>query len=138
MALPLNIPPVALDEPIAISLSSKESASSEVLSALVFLFAWAKMVVLSTLVFLFAWAELVVLSALVLSALVFLFAWAELVVLSGCFDVATSSFGARRARELRERVGVGGKDTDADRSRSGGAIVISLRSRARSVLQTSN
>jgi hypothetical protein len=133
MALPLNIPPVALDEPIAISLSSKESASSEVLSALVFLFAWAKMVVLSTLVFLFAWAELVV-----LSALVFLFAWAELVVLSGCFDVATSSFGARRARELRERVGVGGKDTDADRSRSGGAIVISLRSRARSVLQTSN
>jgi hypothetical protein len=133
MALPLNIPPVALDEPIAISLSSKESASSEVLSALVFLFAWAKMVVLSTLVFLFAWAELVV-----LSALVFLFAWAELVVLSGCFDVATSSFGARRARELQERVGVGGKDTDADRSRSGGAIVISLRSRARSVLQTSN
>jgi hypothetical protein len=137
MALPLNIPPVALDEPIAISLSSKESASSEVLSALVFLFAWAKMVVLSTLVFLFAWAELVVSSALVLSALVFLFAWAEL-VLSGCFDVATSSFGARRARELQERVGVGGKDTDADRSRSGGAIVISLRSRARSVLQTSN
>jgi hypothetical protein len=133
MALPLNIPPVALDEPITISLSSKESVSSEVLSTLVFLFAWAKMVVLSMLVFLFVWAELVV-----LSVLVFLFAWAELVVLSGCFDMATSSFGARCARELWERVGVGGKDMDADWSRSGGAIVISLRSRAHLVLQTSN
>ena len=134
-ALPLNIPPVVLDEPIAISLLSKESTSWEVVSVLT----------------LFAWAEVVVLPSFDVAML------SEFDVMTlCCFDVAMlSSFGvdpamwvfmsrgaftafARRSREPWAQVGIGGRDTDADRSHSGGAMVIALRSRVRSVLQISS